>query len=103
MKVAKNYYTGDSIKNKERIVKRLIKNYLYKDIYCLCLEPSSEYLMVIIKTNEMKNNISRYRDCKVVGIARNKEEAFELTRRIIDDVYKKYKDPMMIKEFFAWE
>ncbi len=30
-----------------------------------------------------------------------KEEAFELTRRIIDSVYKEYGDPIKIREFFA--
>ncbi|HOA79726.1 MAG TPA: hypothetical protein PKK61_01495 [Defluviitaleaceae bacterium] len=101
MKFIKNLYIGDKIKNKDRIIRRLSKNHPYKNLYCICLDSSSNNLLVILNSSEIKKDINRNKDYKIIGIAMGKEEAFELTRRIIDSVYKEYGDPIKIREFFA--
>jgi hypothetical protein len=59
--------------------------------------------MYIIESKEMFKPIYFNQEYKVIGIANGKREAFELTRVIIESVYKEYGDPIKVKEFFALE
>lgn len=97
------YYVGETVRNKEKVVKRLISNHPYINIYCICLESFSHNLMTIFNSKEMNKDIYRYNDYKIIGIANGKKEAFELSRRIVENVYEQYGDPIKIREFFALE
>lgn len=100
---SKKYYVGETVKNKSRVIKRLSRNRPYKNIYCICLGNSPKHLMYIIESREMFKPVYSNNEYKVIGIANGKYEAFELTRLIIESVYREYGNPVKIKEFFALE
>ncbi len=98
-----NCYIGENIKEKDIVINKLIHNHPCKNIYCICVTSCSNNLLDIIKSREIVKDIYSNKRYKVIGIAQGKKEAFELTRKIIESVYKKYKDPTKIKEFFKLE
>lgn len=100
---SKNYYVGETVRNKRRVIRRLSRNRPYKNIYCICAGNSPKHLMYIIESREMFKPIYSNYEYKVIGIANGKYEAYEVTRLIIESVYKEYGDPVKIKEFFALE
>lgn len=100
---SKKYYIGEKVRNKKMIAKRIAHNHPYKNIYCICVGSTSHHLMDIIESAELMKEIYLYKEYRIIGIANGKKEAFELTRKIIQSIYKEYGDPGKVKEFFALE
>ncbi|NLK21431.1 MAG: hypothetical protein GX308_04990 [Epulopiscium sp.] len=101
MIIAKRCYIGETIKNKDKILKTIANNLPLKNIYCLCVGDKPHHLMEILSSREMIKDIYSKEKYKIIGIASSRDEAFELTRQIMACVYKEYKDPLKIREFFA--
>ena len=68
-----------------RIMKKLRAGKLCMGIYIICVSSSEHDLLDIIPSYMMFSPMSR--EQLVVGIASSKEDAFELCRHIVDDVY----------------
>lgn len=92
MKWYKGLYLGEGAKSeKYKIFGKVMKGRFHKDTFLILLPSNSENLLDIISANELLQPHYRkkmYHDeLYVLGIAKGREEALELVRLIIDEVY----------------
>ena len=83
-----NFLTGESVKNPNKIKKKLNNGKLVPGIYLLTLSENPVNLMDIIPA-AMLIQKSFYGICpKIIGMAKGKEEALEMVRSLIDEMYR---------------
>ena len=88
LKWQKNFLTGESVKDPEKIKKKLNSGKLVPGIYLLTLSETPLNLMDIIPA-AMLIQRSFYGICpKIIGMAKGKEEALEMVRSLIDAMYR---------------
>jgi trimethylamine:corrinoid methyltransferase-like protein len=99
----KSIYVSDNIeeKNKKRIMNKINKKKEVFDVYCLCLTDKKNFEMEILSTHELKKIKDSTDDLLIVGIAKGKEKAFELTEKIVQDIWEQTQD-VKIKKFFMY-
>lgn len=93
MKWYKNLYMGDNAKKeKYKVFGHVVKERLQKDTFLIILSRSSGNLLEIVNSNFILQPHFKKKSVKskiyVVGLAKGREEALELVRVIIDDVYQ---------------
>ena len=82
-----NFLTGESVKNPNKIKKKLNNGKLVPGIYLLTLSENPSNLMDIIPA-AMLIQKSLYGICpQVIGMAKGKDEALEMVRSLIDEMY----------------
>ena len=82
-----NFLTGESVKNPNKIKKKLNNGKLVPGIYLLTLSENPSNLMDIIPA-AMLIQKSLYEICpKIIGMAKGKDEALEMVRSLIDEMY----------------
>ena len=81
-----NFLTGESVKNPNKIKKKLNNGKLVPGIYLLTLSENPSNLMDIIPA-AMLIQKSFYGICpKIIGMAKGKDEALEMVRSLIDEM-----------------
>ena len=93
MKFYKNLYFGEkAIKSKYKIYRKLKTNSFDLDTYLITLSDNPNNLLDIISSNMLKQPYFKQKEVQdnifVIGIAKGKEEAYEVVRNLIDKVYK---------------
>lgn len=87
MKWYKKLYHSDSIKQvkwtKYQILYGKKSNY-----YCIALASHKNNLLDIYESRFLRTTVLNLDDLYVLGIAKNKKEAYEVVRQIIEEVYK---------------
>ena len=82
-----NFLAGKSVKNPGKIKKKLNSGKLVPGIYLLTLSENPSNLMDIIPA-AMLFQKSFYGICpEIIGMAKGKEEALEMVRSLIDEMY----------------
>lgn len=77
-------YVGSSLEDvKYKIIKKIKQNKRVFDVYLLALPVSHNHLLELIPVPYAKP----YPDLAVIGIAGGKQEAVELTAKIMEEVY----------------
>jgi RecG-like helicase len=91
MKYTTNLYISKAIndKQKKKIMKRVNKNKNIKNIFFLCRISESKNSLEILSSAELYKMIRRNCNLVIVGLAKGKEDSFELVRIIYDDMYSK--------------
>lgn len=86
----KNLYFGEkAAKHKEALVRRLKKGKCRPDIFLLTLPESKEQnILDIYRAIEFKQKYYDGRTKYVVGIAKGKDEAFEIVTELISGMHK---------------
>lgn len=84
-------FSAQARKNAAKIMKRVSKRSLKAvTSYCIALPSNKENLLDIMNTGELL--FSHYRDSEdplvVIGLAESRESAIELSRSIIEEVYR---------------
>lgn len=88
LKWQENFLTGESVKDPEKIKKKLNSGKPVPGIYLLTLSENPVNLMDIIPA-VMLIQKSFYGICpKIIGMAKGKEEALEMVRSLIDEMYR---------------
>ena len=88
LKWQENFLAGESVKNPEKIKKKLNSGKPVLGIYLLTLAENPVNLMDIIPA-AMLIQKSFYGICpKIIGMAKGKEEALEMVRSLIDEMYR---------------
>ncbi len=86
MKFHKKLYLGEAVKNnKSKIISKLKRHKLVLGVYLICLAENNNDLFDIIPSYMLFNKENYNK--KYIGIAFTKDEAFDLIRQIIEDVY----------------
>lgn len=82
-------YTAESVAGIQKQLMRQIKqNRLSDDIYIIIRSVTGNNLFDIVSGDELKKPHLREAAYTVVGIAGDRDEALELTRTIIEDMYR---------------
>ena len=88
LKWQEDFLTGESVKNPEKIKKKLNNGKLVPGIYLLTLSENPLNLMDIIPAAMLLQK-SFYGICpKIIGMAKGKEEALGMVRDLIDKMYR---------------
>lgn len=84
-----NFMTGESVKNPAKIKKKLNNGKLVPGIYLLTLSENRKNLMEVIPAAMLVQK-SFYGICpKIIGMAKGKDEALEMVRSLVDEMYTK--------------
>ncbi len=84
----KNLYYGEKAGKHKKLIKFSIKTgHAGLNTFVLTIPSGDGNMFDIYRTVEFKQKIYKDRSIKVVGIAKGKEEAYELTSQIVNDVY----------------
>lgn len=85
-----NLYLGSSIAHKaEKIKWKIRHNAGQIDIYVITLASNPKNLLDMIPAQELMQKAYPKENLYIIGLARGYEEAIELIRQIIDEVYQK--------------
>lgn len=89
MKWYKNLYVGESIaKNKRRVIWKIKHNVGVLDIYIISFASNKDNLFDIIPARELLQKGYPKENIKIIGLAKGRDEAFELVQQIIDEIYQ---------------
>ncbi len=101
MQWAKNLYlTEGTAKKKDIIIKKANRGIGMFRIYFVTLASNEENLFDIFHAAHLKQPAFYRQNPFVVGIAEGKEEAAELVRRMIDDIYRET-GGFQVREYFG--
>ncbi|TCK97848.1 hypothetical protein EDC19_0250 [Natranaerovirga hydrolytica] len=87
-------------KEKTKIVNKINKEKNVKGILCLCLTNKKNFQLEILKVKDVIKEQDKA-NIKIIGIAKDKEDAFNLTQKIIEMIYNETKD-VVIKKYFLY-
>lgn len=88
MKWYEKLYVGESIKGKEKKIKwKINHNAGLFSVYVISLASNPNNLLDIIHTTDLMQKGYPKKDIRIIGIAKGKEEAMELVKRIIQETY----------------
>lgn len=89
MKWYENLYVGESIRHKTDKIKWKIKHNAGQiDIYVIAIASNPQNLLDIIPAQELMQKAYPKKDIYVIGLAHGMEEAQEIVKQIIDEVYR---------------
>lgn len=86
-------------KNNKRILRRLNKKKMVKDLVCICIACNPKNLLEIISLSELYKDLYEDKPYIVVGIAEGEEDARLLVKDIISDVFTEQKN-VDVRKFF---
>ena len=87
MKWHKTLYCGTSIEQVQWARFQIIYGKKSKKYYCIALSDQNENLLDIYESRFLRTTHLNTDDIYIVGIAKEKIEAYEVVRQIIEDVY----------------
>lgn len=88
-------------KIRRKIIKKITKGKIIKDIYCLCITDKINFQLEILSTYEVTQEKERGTRLMIVGLAKGKQQALELTKDIILQIYNTTQY-VNIKSYFAF-
>ncbi len=103
MKICRKCFMGKSIRNSQRIMNHLLNNKKVNNIYCICMDESSDNLAFIINSQELLKNIYKNADYTVVGIAKGRVEALDLFLLMMCSFVSKQNNFNNFKNYFLNE
>ena len=84
-----NPYIGDTLqKNKDKVIRKMKKGKVILRLFCVTLPLGSHGLLEIYPYYELQQKWFQEQNPIVIGIARNREEAFLLVQKIVGEVYQ---------------
>lgn len=87
MKWHKTLYCGTSIEQVQWARFQITYGKKSKNYYCIALSDQNENLLDIYESRFLRTTHLNTDDIYIVGIAKEKTEAYEVVRQIIEDVY----------------
>ncbi len=95
-------YLSESISKRElkSIKKKLEKNKFFKGVYCITFASNIENLFDIYNIKQFFFPYYKKKDIHILGLAKSKKEAFELIRKMIEDIYKET-DEFKVRDYFS--
>ena len=94
------YISEPLLKKSEKIKKKLSQGRRVHDIFLITGPTNGENLFEVIESKELCFPYHKRREIPVYGLAKGKEDALELVRTIIEDMYRET-GGLCSKEYFA--
>ena len=89
MKWYKNLYVGESIRHKTNKIKwKINHNAGQISIYVIAIASNPQNILDIIPAQELMQKGYPKKELFIIGLAHGKEEAHEIVKQIIDEVYR---------------
>lgn len=102
IKWSSNLYFDDTVgKELEKWKKRVESGKPSLSLYCICLASNENNLFDIINCNELLFQYYRRNVLCIVGLSKTREDAVELLRDIVEDIYQKTQD-FNVREYFIF-
>ncbi|MCR5719755.1 MAG: hypothetical protein K6F84_04240 [Lachnospiraceae bacterium] len=94
-------YIGQELEEKNHyiLMEKLKKDPVKAGLYILILSENEGEEMEIIKSCELLRPVYKYRDIKVCGIAKNRDDAFMLVKDMAEDILKQ-DEKCSFREYF---
>ena len=90
MRWYENLYVGSSIAHKtEKIKWKIRHNAGQIDIYVITLASNPQNLLDVIRAQELMQKAYPKKELFIIGLARGYDEALELVKQIVDEVYQR--------------
>ena len=97
----KDLITDDDISLcSDEIICKIINRKMMPGVYCICLPSNDKNLLDIINANEFKFPHYDKITTKVIGICKGKNNAIEMVKKLVEDVYR-LTGGYDVKAFFA--
>ena len=85
----KDIITDDVLSDcSDEVICKIINRQLTMNIYCVCLASNEKNLIDIINANEFRFPHYDRISTKVIGICKGKDNAVQMVKKLIEDVYK---------------
>ena len=81
------YVSDNIIKKKNKLVKKISKGKLTKNIYVIALSRNDKELLDVFQANVLKQQYYKNQTIVAVGLAKGEDMAYETVKKIIDDCY----------------
>lgn len=96
-----NPYHSEALSDKKakKYCSNLARGRFLKDKVAICLSLREDDELDLISFHEICGPISRDANYYIVGVARDSEDALEVTRLIVQDIYDKTGQPKLKKYF----
>ena len=92
MKIYKELYVGEELRDKrDDVIEKLMKNEIQWSVYLILLGNHENSQLELVNSMYLAYDLFPRKDVLVVGIAKGKGQAMELTREIVDDIYSETK------------
>ena len=98
LKWMKNYYIGDGVKNPTRVRARITAGKCVPDIYIVTLSDNPGNILEILPAVTLVQRGARAICPLIIGMAKGKDEAIQMVRDVVEQVYKETGD-FKIKEY----
>lgn len=98
---ASKLYIGEKlIKKKDKAISKINKRRVTSGVYCIAFASGPHNLFDIMDANELLFSHYKKRDIIIVGLARDKDEAFDLVQDMLIEVYNKT-GAFNVREYFT--
>ncbi|MCR5517023.1 MAG: hypothetical protein K6F17_00445 [Lachnospiraceae bacterium] len=84
----KFYYSDEAKKKKHKLLRRIKRGKPCFGAYLLAIPANSSNILEIISANELIQPHYKNSSVDVVGLACSKDEAYDLTLKIVEEVYE---------------
>ena len=98
LKWMKNYYIGDCVKNPTRVRARITAGKCVPYIYIVTLSDNPGNILEILPAVTLVQRGARAICPLIIGMAKGKDEAIQMVRDVVEQVYKETGD-FKIKEY----
>lgn len=85
MNFIEEIYVGENVGDIHTVIYALNRKIPILNVYCICIELYSKFLIEIISSYEISKHHNRFENHTIIGIAEGKKEANDLVRFIIQD------------------
>lgn len=96
----KLYISEALLKKSDKIKKKLSQGHLVPDVFLIAKPTNEENLFDVIPAKELLFPYHKKREILVYGLAKGKEDALELVRTILEEMYRET-GGLCSKEYFA--
>ena len=87
---SENLYIGEKLRDDvQTLIRNVEEGHPRAGLYLLTLPANPKNLLDILKASELKKDIVRKSLPRIVGMAADKQEAFELSRKLVQDLVDK--------------
>lgn len=84
-----NFYVGISVEDPKKLKAKINAGAFLPGIYLLTLSDNPDNILEILPVVSLKQKAVYHRCPTIVGMANGKEEAMELVRSIVGEIYQK--------------
>ncbi len=93
-------YLGKKVKrNSKKIIKKIEKRKMTREIFCITFASNPENLFDIMNASEFKYPYYESKEIRIVGLGKGKEEAQDLVKDMLEEIYQNTGD-FKVREYF---